>query len=55
MENIINIINTIIDNDNELFILYENIKILYIIFSNDDMLIYKIIVIVLFILYCFTI
>lgn len=47
-----NLINTIINNDNELKELYENIKILYIIFTNNDMLIYKIIVIILLILYC---
>lgn len=52
MDYLINLINTIINNDNELKILYENIKILYIIFTNNDMLIYKIIVIILFILYC---
>lgn len=52
MDDLINLINTIINNDNELKILYENIKILYIIFTNNDMLIYKIIVIILLILYC---
>lgn len=52
MDYLINSINTIINNDNELKILYENIKIIYIIFTNNDMLIYKIIVIILFILYC---
>ena len=52
MDYLNNLINTIINNDNELKVLYENIKILYIIFTNNDMLIYKMIAIILFILYC---